>query len=327
MPDPTHGPGPTAPATRPAPNPGQASGLSDRGSYDVAVPNSPWPPPTGAPEGTRGWYLASDGQWYRSDTPPAPGFALGSDGRWAAASDHEAWRGSRWGLGDAWWGLLAFVAAGIVLSVAVLAATGGDVDDLDLGPYAISLLVIGNVIAFLGIPWLATRRKGLGSLRDDFGLRFRPIDLAIGLGLGIAGLIGAAIVGTLIDAALGAEETTSNIPVDALEGPGEVIAFFLAVAVVTPIVEELFFRGLVYRSLQKRGSSITSSVAWTTFVFVIPHLLAAEDVVSLMSLTASIAVLGLAFHTACLLTQGRLGAPIVAHAVVNGIAVLALAFA
>lgn len=289
---------------------------------------SPWPPPAGTPVGSRGWYRASDGQWYRSDLPPAPGWAIGPDGRWAPSTD-EPWRSSRWGVGDAWWGLLVYVAASLVLSIVVLAvsaATGGDVDDLDLGPFAISFLVLGNVAAFLGVPWLATRRKGRRSLSEDFGLRFRPVDLAIGLGLGIGGLVGAGIVGTLLDTAFGVEETTSNIPVDALDGAGEVIAFFLAVAIVTPVIEELFFRGLLYRGLLKRGMSTAASAAVTTTVFVLPHLTAAESLASLVSLAGSIAVLGAAFQLAVVVTQGRLGAAIVAHVVVNGTAVLALAF-
>lgn len=288
---------------------------------------APWPPPNGSPAGSSGWYLASDGCWYRSATPPAPGWVLGADGRWAPPAE-EPWRASRWGLGDAWWGLLAYVAASLALSAAVavaIAATGGDLEELELGPYAISFLVIGNVIAFVGVPWLATRRKGARSLRHDFGLEFRPVDLALGLGFGFAGLIGAGIVGMLVDNAFGVEETTSNIPVDALGNAGELIVFAISVAVVTPIIEELFFRGLVYRSLLKRRMSTWAAMAWTTGVFVIPHLTAADSVASLVSLSASLTVLGLSFQLACHVADRRLGAPIVAHAVVNGVAVLVLA--
>ena len=47
----------------------------------------------------------------------------------------------------------------------------------------------------------------------------------------------------------------------------------------------------------------------------------------MVTLTATIAVLGVAFHLACLLTDNRLAAPITAHAVVNALAVIALYFA
>ena len=304
-------------------------------AYDEPVPSPPWPPPTGSPAGTRGWYRASDGEWYRTDEPPAPDHVLGPDGRWihvdaanAAAVDDDAWRWARWGLGDAWWGALVYLVASLLISVAVIAVAalrGQDIDELELGPYAIAFLVFGNVAAFWGVPWWAARRKGYGRLRADFGLAFRPIDTAIGLGFGIGGLIAAGLVGTAIDAAFGVDETTTNLPVDSLHGTGEFVAFFFAVAVVTPVVEELFFRGLVFRSLLKRGASSSWAITWTTVIFVIPHLSAADDLASLVSLAASIAVLGLAFQLACHVTQRRLGAAIVAHIVVNGAAVVVLA--
>jgi hypothetical protein len=295
------------------------------------VRTSPWPPPNGAPFGTSGWYLASDGEWYQTDESPAPGYVVGPDGRWTIDVDPEQrWRSSRWGLGDVLWGALVYlglsIGAGVVLVVVDSIRNGeGSVDNLDVGVYAISMFVALNAIAFVGVPWLATRRKGLRSLRWDFGLRIRPRDIGIGIGMGIAGLVAAGLVGTAIDHAFDADETTSNIPVDSLHGIGEVLAFGLSVAVLTPVIEELFFRGLLYRSNLKRGSSVTASIALTTVVFVIPHLLAAEDLPSLVSLAGSIAMLGLAFNLACHFAHNRLGASIIAHMVVNGLAVVALA--
>lgn len=290
------------------------------------VQPSPWPPPTDTPVGTTGWYLASDGEWYRSDRPPAAGFSLSADGRWVPDPDN-AWRSARWGLGDVWWGVLAYlvtsIAAGLLVAVVVVAAQGGSIETVEFGVYAISALVLVNVLVFGGVPWIASRRKGQGSLAADFGLRFRPIDLVIGLGFGFGGLIAAGIAGTLVDQAFGVEEQTSNIPVDRLDGVAQFLVFFVAVAVVTPIIEELFFRGLLYRSFLKRGTSAVAAVAMTTLVFVVPHLSAADSWASFTSLAVSIGVLGLAFNLAALVT-GRLGAAIVAHLVVNGTAVLVL---
>lgn len=283
------------------------------------------------PVDSSGWYLASDGEWYRSATAPAPGYVLGADGRWTPQRDD--WRTGRWGLGDFWWGVLVYLVASIVLGVGVaiaVAATddrpGSDLADVELGPYAISFMVLGNLVAFLGVPWLASHRKGLHRLRDDFGLRLRPIDLAIGLGMGIGALIAAGLVGMAIDAAFDVEESTSNIPVDALSGAAEFGAFFVAVAVITPVIEELFFRGLVFRSFLKRGAPTWRAIAWTTAIFVVPHLSAATSVASLVSLAASIGILGLVFNLACVVTHLRLGAAIVAHTVINGTAVIVLAF-
>ena len=80
-----------------------------------------------------------------------------------------------WGLGDCGWGALAYLGAGIVIGVAdrrrrTRSATApATVENLEIGAYAVALSTIGNVLAFLGVPWLASRRKGLRSLAADFG--------------------------------------------------------------------------------------------------------------------------------------------------------------
>lgn len=290
-----------------------------------------WPPPTSSPVTRTGWYRAADGEWYVSAVAPAPGYTLTDDGYWQSPDgrDDEPWRRSGWGLGDFWWGVLVYLGASIVLGIViaiVVAATDADrnLDDVLSGPYVIAALVIVNAVAFAGVPWLASRRKGLDSLAADFGLRIRPVDLAIGFGLGIAGLIGAAIVSTAVDGLLDVEESTSNVPVDSLDNAGQFIAFFLAVAIVTPIVEELFFRGLLYRSFLKRGAGPLGAIVRTTIIFVLPHLTAVSTWQNALTLAATIGVLGAMFNLACHLTGNRLGAPIVAHLVVNGTAVVAL---
>lgn len=292
-----------------------------------------WPAPTGAPAGTTGWYLASDLRWYRSDTPPGPGYLLGRDGRWHAPGDAagvdaaEAWRWSRWGLGDMWWVVLAYVVAGIIgagIVAGVDVARGGDGAIDDATPLAIGVFVGLNAIGTGGVVWLATRRKGQRSLRRDFGLVGKWLDPLVGLGVGVAGLIAAAGLGAAIDAALDADERTSNVPVDELTGLGDFAVFFVAVAIVTPIVEELVFRGLLYRSLLKRGRSAPTAIAITTVLFVVPHLPAAESWTALLSLFGSIGALGLAFNLACHWTGNRLAAPIVAHMLVNGLATIVL---
>ena len=100
--------------------------------------------------------------------------------------------------------------------------------------------------------------------------------------------------------------------------------FFIAVAVVTPVIEELFFRGLLYRSLLKRGRSAPWAIAVTTVLFVIPHLPAAESWNEVAGLFGAIGSLGLAFNLACHWTGNRLAAPITAHMLVNGLAAIAL---
>jgi hypothetical protein len=286
-----------------------------------------WGAPHGSPVGTSGWYVASDGQWYRSTNPPAPGYWLHRNGRWYPPTEAaEPWRTSRWGLGDMWWGVLAYVVTGFVGAGAIAIASTDGGSFTDSGPYAIGVYVALSAISIVGILSLATRRKGLRSIRADFGLSGRWRDPLIGLGVGVGAMFVAGMVTYAIDAAFGADEPTSNLPVDDLTTIGQFTVFFLAVAVVTPVIEELFFRGLIHRSLLKRGRSPLRSMLVTTAIFIVPHLPAAESWSGLVSLAAAIGTLGLGFNLACYWTGNRLVAPIVAHAVVNGVAVLALYF-
>jgi uncharacterized protein len=283
-----------------------------------------------------GWYQASDGGWYATDVAPAPGWWLASDLRWYPPSGHpvgdvEPWMASRWGLGDCWWGFLAYVVAsiaiGVVVVIASLATDDRPVDEIELGVYAVAISVLANVVAFAGVPWLASRRKGLGRLADDFGLRIRLLDVAIGFGFGFAALLVGGWVNVALDSLFGTDGETSNVPFERLTGAGEIIAFAVAVAVVTPVIEELFFRGLLRRSLLKRGTGRWATFAITSIVFVIPHLLSLPEWPNVIVLFAVISVFAVAFHLACDVTDGRLGAPIVAHMVTNGAAVVSLAFA
>ena len=90
------------------------------------------------------------------------------------------------------------------------------------------------------------------------------------------------------------------------------------------MIEELFFRGLVYRSLLKRGMRVRSAFPVAVLVFVLPHLLAVPEWPGVVSLFASIVVLGTALNLACHLTGNRLAAGIVAHMVINCTAVIVL---
>lgn len=286
-----------------------------------------WAAPHGSPVGTSGWYAASDGQWYRSTQPPAPGYWLHRNGRWYPPTEAaEPWQTSRWGLGDMWWGVLAYLVTGFVGAGALAIVAGDGGSFTETGPYAIGVYVALNAISIIGILWLATRRKGLRDIRADFGLSGRWRDPLIGLGVGVGALFAAGIVTYAIDSALGADEPTSNLPVDDLTTFGQFTVFFVAVALVTPLIEELFFRGLIYRSLLKRRRSAHRSMLVTTAIFIAPHLPSAESWGGLVSLAAAIGTLGLAFNLACHWTGNRLVAPIVAHAFVNGVAALALYF-
>jgi hypothetical protein len=312
----------------------------------VTSPSLPSQPPPRPPEHLQeGWFLAADGTWRKSATPPGPGWWLASDQRWyppeAAVSTAfqpdapdpdgpEAWRSSRWGFGEFGWGMLAYLGGSIIFSIGliVVLTANGDVDsdttdtsDIELSVWAISAALIINYIAFIGVPYLATRAKGLRSLARDFGLSFRWIDLPIGIGGGLVALLGGGILGTAIDSALGADEATSNVPVESVNGWLEFAVLLIGIGVLTPLAEELFFRGLFLRSGLKRGWSVAVTVLATTLIFTLPHLAAVPEWPGVVTITAVIGFFGLVLAMLTIWTKLRLGAAIIAHLLINSTAI------
>jgi membrane protease YdiL (CAAX protease family) len=160
---------------------------------------------------------------------------------------------------------------------------------------------------------IISHRWGTGRLRDDYGLRFRAFDL-----LGVP--IGIATQAVLIPLywALGINSNDVSGPARALTDratrPAEVTLLVLMVVVGAPIIEELFFRGLLMRSIQARWNDGLALVVSALF-FAFVHFQAVQF--------AGLFVFGLVAGT-CAQRTGRLGMGILAHAAFNGTALLML---
>jgi membrane protease YdiL (CAAX protease family) len=235
----------------------------------------------------------------------------------------------RWGWWDVLYGLLAFVLS-LVVSVVVVVLLHIDINDVDAVGLFGFLSASVTYAAFTAVVVVAARRKGLGSLAADFGLRFRPVDIAIGLGIGVGvkilAVVLAAFTVTLTDhtPAGGNFELSPSLLWVILNGV--VIATLLG-----PIVEELFFRGLVLRAAYNRvlrgGGSVTRAATLGVLVsalgFALLHLYESSDPTLLMILGGSTFALG-AVNSWITLRTGRLGAAIIAHVFFNGSSVLLL---
>ncbi len=188
-----------------------------------------------------------------------------------------------------------------------------------------AVVVAGSAAGLYGLlVWYCrrvSRRYGTGRLGPDLGLQLRWIDLATGLGTWFA----AAVAQVVIAVALQALGLPIGSNTDEISDSTDEISLLLTLAVVAivvaPIVEELFFRGLLLRSLESR------LVPWLAIVvqgllFGVIHLqigLGWGNVSLALALAAVGMVFGVAAHRA-----GRLGPAIVGHALVNSIAVLAV---
>src|SRR4051794_39710556 len=96
-------------------------------------------------------------------------------------------------MGDAVTGIVAsFVLSQIGVVIAFAVGGYSTADDIPL--WLVGVVEIPLWIGLLGTLWLASTRKGTGSLRADFGLAMRPRDLPIGLAAGFFGQLGIILV-------------------------------------------------------------------------------------------------------------------------------------
>ena len=218
--------------------------------------------------------------------------------------------------------LLGF-AAGVVLGVAIeivlwaLGHPGGRTAELGLSE-------LGLWGGLLGAAWLVSRRRGSGSVRRDFFVSARPVDLAFGLAGSLAGRALASVAVLPFSVFL----LHQNQSVDQQEfqpvarGVTGWLVLVLVTCVGAPIVEELFFRGVVQTRLVARWGPVTG-IAVTSLLFGAAHLIGWAGPISLVY-AWSIAAAGLVLGTLRHLT-GRLGTSMAAHALFNAQAMVVLA--
>ncbi|HWC12847.1 MAG TPA: CPBP family intramembrane glutamic endopeptidase [Acidimicrobiales bacterium] len=219
--------------------------------------------------------------------------------------------GVRWGLGDAAAGaLVGFFASGLLAGLWV-AVTGNDAESMG----TLAAGQIGLWIGLLGAALVASRTRGSGSLAADFGLRGRPRD-AVGLAVGVAcQLVVIPVLYLLVELLTGDldVEAPARELADRARGAGFVV-LALCVVIGAPVVEEIFFRGLVLRAAERRWGTgwalAVSSLAFAAFHFQPPQF-------------PGLALVGLVFGLLVVRT-GRLGPGIAAHVAFNATAVVSL---
>ena len=170
---------------------------------------------------------------------------------------------------------------------------------------------------------IVSRRRGTGSLRRDFDWRFRRIDV----GLGIAGAIAGRIVGVLVIMPLPMPFGSPRAPErDVFDRSADgALGWLVLIAIVcigAPIIEELFFRGLMQPRLVELFGAARGIVV-TAILFGAAHLSNWQGSITLIYVTA-IAGGGLVL---CLMRHvtGRLGPSTWAHFWFNAQAVAVVA--
>lgn len=175
----------------------------------------------------------------------------------------------------------------------------------------------------LGSVCYVSRRRATGELATDVGWRFRRSDLGIGA-VGAAVARSTAVIVTIpLYGAFHDQLRGPNVGLPAHTlGAGLLAAYAVAACAGAPVVEELFFRGLVQSRLVGLWGAVPG-IAVTSCLFGAAHLIGWNGPASLLAaagIAAAGAVLGYLRHR-----TGRLGTSIVAHGLFNTVAVLLLA--
>ena len=189
-------------------------------------------------------------------------------------------------------------------------------------------LVVASVSLWIGLTGACvyvSRRRGSGSIVQDFGLRFGWRDL----GFGLAGSVVARMVAVAAVAPIPLPLPTRRVGEPervifegALDTGLELALVAFVICVGAPLFEELFFRGLVQGRLVERLGA-APGIAVTSLLFGAAHLVAWQGPWTFAfawAVAAGGLVLGLMRHV-----SGQLGAPIAAHAFFNGQVLLIVA--
>lgn len=225
----------------------------------------------------------------------------------------------RWGTGDAAIGWIVAQGGGLLAFGLVMVLSGSseaDLDDLSLGWVAVAQL--GLWAGLLGIPIVATTFKGNGVVRD-LGLRLKAVDPLVGFGVGIVTqLVLIPLLYwplfSIFDIDLDRLEQPARDLTDRATDPVGVALLVLIVGIGAPIVEEVFYRGLLQRALANRFG-VWPGIVGSAVIFGASHF----QLLQLPALVVLGVVLGYVTHR-----TGRLGPAIFAHVVFNMTTVVSL---
>ena len=230
----------------------------------------------------------------------------------------------RWG----WWDVLyGFAAFFLVLTFGITAVVLLHLGEESADAFGFISGIV-TYAALIAVIVRASKRKGLGTLAADFGLRFRWIDLPLGLAAGLAAKLFTFLLTAIAVTVTNHTPEQGNFVLPT--APLWVVLNGVVIAtLVAPFTEELFFRGLVLRAARNRrlrfGGTPVRAAVWaiaiSSVLFALLHLIQSTDATLLIILGGSTLMLGV-INSVVAIATGRIGAPIIAHVFFNGSSIL-----
>jgi membrane protease YdiL (CAAX protease family) len=223
---------------------------------------------------------------------------------------------------------VGLAVVGYVVGVALGAAIAIGMRRLDEpgGPSALLATSEGGLwLGFVGTCVLVSRRRGSGSLRSDFGLGIKRIDLAFGL----AGSFAARVISSFAIAPFALAFRHATRPEQSvfdtlLHSWVGWLVLSLVICVGAPVVEELFFRGLVQTRLIGRWGAVRGIIV-TSVLFGAAHLINWQGPIT-FAYALGIAAAGLVLGAVRYQT-GRIGTSMATHMFFNAQVLIILAIA
>jgi membrane protease YdiL (CAAX protease family) len=223
-----------------------------------------------------------------------------------------------------WWhAVLVYLAVNLALGIVFVAVVGdGDASD----PVVFSLNVVLDLVLLATIAWWVRRvspapARDLGIPRRGGWVRTLWVGAPAGVVLYLIAVGVRLALQALLAASTGREVVPPTQLPEGMSDAGIAVAAVLAI-LIAPVTEEVFFRGLLFRSLRRHGFLVAAAISGLVFGAV--HLVGAPALDGLL-LQAPLAVVG--FGLAWVAERWGLVAAIGAHVCFNLIGfVLILSF-